>query len=51
MIEDLFELFFPKDIDENGNEIENPKGDDSYASKVFGIIMLVIVIILASITL
>ena len=22
MIEDLFDLFFPKDIDENGNEIE-----------------------------
>ncbi|WP_178986234.1 hypothetical protein [Winogradskyella helgolandensis] len=46
MIEDLFDLFFPKDIDENGNDIENPVGDDSYTTKVFTIVMLIIIIIL-----
>ena len=47
MIEDLFDLFFPKDIDENGNEIKNPEGDDSYTTKVFTIVMLIIVVIFA----
>ncbi|UPS90867.1 hypothetical protein [Bizionia sp. M204] len=51
LIESLFDLFFPHDIDENGNKIENPEGDDSYSTKVFVIIMLVIIVILAGITL
>ena len=51
MIEDLFDLFFPHDIDENGNKIENPEGDDSFSTKLFTIIMLVIIVILAGITL
>ena len=32
LIESLFDLFFPHDIDENGNKIENPEGDDSYST-------------------
>jgi hypothetical protein len=51
MIEDLFDLFFPHDIDENGNKIENPEGDDSYTTKVFTIIMLAIIVILTGIAL
>jgi hypothetical protein len=47
MIKDLFDLFFPKDIDENGNEIENPEGDDSYTTKVFTIVMLIIIVVFA----
>ncbi len=51
MIEDLFDLFFPKDLDLNGNEIENPEGDDSYSTKFFTIIMVVIIVILTGIVL
>ena len=51
MIEVLFDLFFPNDIDEKGNKIENPEGDDSFGAKVFTIILLVILLILAGITL
>tara|TARA_R100001132_G_C3259065_1_gene83728 strand:+ start:501 stop:668 length:168 start_codon:yes stop_codon:yes gene_type:complete len=51
IIEDLFDLFFPHDVDENGNKIENPEGDDSYATKVFTIIMLAIIVILTGIAL
>lgn len=51
IIEDLFDLFFPKDTDENGIEIENPEGDDSYATKVFTIVMLLIIVALAFIVL
>ena len=51
MIEDLFDLFFPHDIDVNGNKIENPEGVDSFGTKLFTIIMLVIIVILAGITL
>lgn len=51
MIEDLFDLFFPHDIDKNGNKIENPEGDNSFGTKLFTIIMLVIIVILAGITL
>ena len=47
MIEDLFDLFFPHDIDDNGNKIENPEGDDSYSTKVFTIVMLLIIVIFA----
>lgn len=47
IIEDLFDLFFPKDIDENGIEIENAEGDDSYTTKIFTIVMLIIVVIFA----
>lgn len=45
MIEDLFDLFFPHDIDDNGNKIENPEGDDSYTTKVFTIVMMIIIVI------
>ncbi|WGD33947.1 hypothetical protein [Olleya sp. YS] len=51
MIEDLFDLFFPHDLDENGNKIEIPESDDSFGTKLFTIIMLVIIVILAGITL
>ncbi len=51
IIESLFDLFFPHDIDENGNKIENPEGDDSYSTKVFIIIVLALIVILAGITL
>ena len=51
LIESLFNIFFPQDIDENGNKIENPEGDDSYSTKVFTIIMIVIIIILTGIVL
>ena len=51
MIEDLFDLFFPHDLDDNGNKIKNPEGDDSFGTKLFVIIMLVIIVILAGITL
>lgn len=51
IIEDLFDLFFPHDVDENGNKIENPEGDDSYGTKVFTIIMLAIIVILTGIAL
>ena len=51
IIEDLFDLFFPHDVDENGNKIENPEGDDSYDTKVFTIIMLAIIVILTGIAL
>ncbi len=51
IIESLFDLFFPYDIDENGNKIENPKGDDSYTTKVFTIIMLIVIVILTGIAL
>ena len=44
MIEDLF---FPKDIDKNGIEIENTESDDSYTTKVFTIVMLIIIVIFA----
>jgi len=47
LIESLFDLFFPHDIDENGNKIENPEGDDSYSTKVFTIVMLLIIVIFA----
>jgi len=47
IIEDLFDLFFPKDIDENGIEIENPEGDVSYTTKVFTIVILMIIVIFA----
>ncbi|WP_282030576.1 hypothetical protein [Winogradskyella eximia] len=47
IIEDLFDFFFPKDIEENGNEIENLEGDDSYTTKVFTIVMLLIIVIFA----
>jgi hypothetical protein len=47
MIEDLFDIFFPKDIDENGIEIEHSAGDDSYTTKVFTIVMLIIIVIFA----
>jgi len=51
LIESLFDLFFPHDIDENGNKIENPEGDDSYSTKVFTIIILAVIIILTAIVL
>ena len=51
MIENLFDLFFPHDLDENGNKIANPDGDDSCGTKLVVIIMLVIIVILAGITL
>jgi len=51
MIEDLFDLFFPHDIDDNGNKIENPEDDVSYSTKVFTIIMILIIVLLAGITL
>ncbi|MDB4289841.1 hypothetical protein N9887_02040 [Flavobacteriaceae bacterium] len=51
LIESLFDLFFPHDIDENGNKIENPEGDDSYSTKVFTIIILAIILILAGVVL
>ena len=51
MIENLFDLFFPHDIDANGNKIENLEGDDSFGTKLFTIIMLVIIVMLAGITL
>lgn len=51
IIEFLFDLFFPYNKDENGNNIENPEGDDSYSTKVFTIIMIVLLIILTSIIL
>jgi len=51
MIEDLFDLFFPHGIDDNGNKIVNPKSDDSYSTKVFTIIMMIVIVILAGITL
>lgn len=47
IVEDLFALFFPHDLDENGNKIENPEGDDSYTTKVFTIVMLIIVVVFA----
>ncbi|QXP78420.1 MULTISPECIES: hypothetical protein [Winogradskyella] len=51
LIESLFDLFFPHDIDENGNKIENPEGDDSYSTKVFTIIILAIILILVGVVL
>ena len=51
MIEDLFDLFFPHDIDDNGNKIVNPESDDSYSTKLFTIIMVVIIAILTAIVL
>ena len=51
MFEDLFDLFFPHDIDENGNKIENPEGDDSFGTKLFVIVILMIIVILAGIIL
>jgi hypothetical protein len=51
LIESLFDLFFPHDIDDNGNKIENPEGDDSYSTKVFTIIILAIILILAGVVL
>ena len=51
MIEDLFDLFFPHDTDDNGNKIENPENYISYSTKVFTIVMIVIIVILAGITL
>jgi len=47
LIESLFDLFFPHDIDENGNKIENPEGDDSYSTKLFTIVILIIIVIFA----
>jgi hypothetical protein len=51
IIESLFDLFFPKDVDANGNEIENPAGDDSYIAKVITIIGLIVIVVLTSILL
>jgi hypothetical protein len=51
MIENLFDLFFPKDVDSNGNEIENPEGDDSYTTKVITIVGLLVIVILTGILL
>jgi hypothetical protein len=47
LIESLFDLFFPHDIDANGDKIENPEGDDSYTTKVFTIVILIIIVIFA----
>lgn len=47
LIESLFDLIFPHDIDENGNKIENPEGDDSYSTKFFTIVVLIIIVIFA----
>ena len=51
LFKSLLDLFFPHDIDENGNKIENPEGDDSYSTKVFTIIILAITIIFTAIVL
>jgi hypothetical protein len=51
IIEDLFDLFFPHDIDDKGNKIVNPEGDDSYSTKVFTIVMIVIIVILTGLVL
>ena len=51
IIESLFDLFFPKDIDAQGNEIEKPEGDDSYTTKVITIIALIVIVVLAGILL
>ena len=46
IIETLFDLLFPKGVDENGNEVEPEGGDDSYATKVFSIVAILITTIL-----
>jgi hypothetical protein len=51
IIESLFDLFFPKDIDAQGNVVEHPKGDDSYTIKVITIIGLIVIVILTGILL
>ncbi len=51
LIESLFDLFFPHDVDKNGNKIVNPDDDDSFQSKVIILLLLIIVVIIAGITL